>query len=107
MVDSSFYLLSTLHYLLPLGEDLNHLLYGGGQPVHLLLRVVEGEGGAGGGGDAEVLHDGLRAVVAGADGDDLLVEDGAHVVRVYLVDDEGHHARLLARRADDADALDA
>src|SRR5919205_1038206 len=106
MVKSRFYLPFTIYYLPPSGEDFDDLLHGRDEGVHLFPGVVEGEGGAGRGRDAEVLHDGLRAVVAGADGDALLVEDGAHVVRVHLVDDEGQHARLLARGADDAHALD-
>src|ERR1043166_3918876 len=90
----------------PLRKDLDDLLHRRGEAFDLFPRVVEGEGGARGGRHAEVLHDGLRAVVAGADGDALPVEDCAHVVRVNVVNDEGQYARLLARVADDADALD-
>src|SRR5918993_3118651 len=104
MVNSGFYSPLTGYYLL--AEDFDHFPHRGGEAVNLLLRVVEGEGGAGRGRHFEVLHDGLRAVVAGADGDALAVEDGAHVVRMHLFDDEGEDARLVARVADDADALD-
>src|SRR5919112_3274677 len=87
-------------------EDLDNFLHGADEAVHLPLRVVEGEGGARGRGHAEVLHDGLRAVVAGAYGYALLVEYRAHVVRVHVAHDEREHARLLARCPDDAHALD-
>src|SRR5205085_1520249 len=75
------------------------------EAVNFVSRVVEGEGGACGRGHAEVLHDGLRTVVAGAYGDALLVEYRSNVVRVNIVNDEREHARLLARVADYADAL--
>src|SRR5688572_19079908 len=50
-------------------EELHHLLQRGRERVHLGLGVVAAEGGPAGGGDLEALHDGLGAVVAGADGD--------------------------------------
>ena len=53
-----------------------------------------------------MLHHRLRTVVAGADGDALVVEYRADVVRMNPLNDEGEYARLLARRPDDADALD-
>src|SRR5215204_720690 len=53
-----------------------------------------------------MLHHRLRAVVTGADGNALVVEYRPDVMRVNPLDDEGKHARLLARRPDDADALD-
>src|SRR3954470_1728854 len=106
MVTGNFHLPFTIYYLPALAEDLHDLLHGPCEAVHFGLRVVEGEGGARGCGHAEVFHDGLRAVVARAYGYALLIEDGANVVRVYVAHDEGEHARLLARRADDAHALD-
>ena len=72
--------------------------------VELLAGVEAGERGAGGGRDAEALHHRLRAVVPGAHGDALAVEDRADVVRVDALEHEGEHARLLARRADEAQA---
>src|SRR5437763_593686 len=87
-------------------KHLDDFLHRRDEAVNFRLRVVEGEGGAGGGGHAEVLHDGLRAVMACAYGDALLVEYRADIVRVHLVNHKREHARLLARVADDADALD-
>src|SRR5437588_1510073 len=87
-------------------EDLYDFLHRCDEAVNFRLRVVEGKGGACGRGHAEVLHDGLRTVVAGAYGDALLVEYRSNVVRVNIVNDEREHARLLARVADYADALD-
>src|SRR4051812_30985962 len=106
MVSGSFHLPFTIYHLLALAEDFHDLLHGADEAVNFGLRVVEGEGGARGGGHAEVLHDGLRAVVAGANGYALLVENRAHVVRVNVAEDERQHARLLSRSADYADALD-
>src|SRR5437764_15242192 len=106
MVKSSFYLPLTIYHLLASAEDLYDFLHRRDEAVNFRLRIVEGEGGAGGGGHAEVLHDGLRAVVSGAYGDALLIEYRADIVRVHLVNHKREHARLLARVADDADALD-
>src|SRR5947209_5766308 len=89
-----------------LRKDLYDFLHRRDEAVNFRLRVIEGEGGARGGGHAEVLHDGLGAVVSGAYGDALLIEYRSNVVRMNVVNDEGEHARLLARVADDADAFD-
>ena len=42
--------------------------------------------------DAERLHHGLRAVVAGADADAVAAEDLGHVVRVHALERERHDA---------------
>ena len=52
------------------------------QEVDFGRRVVEVEAGPGAGGDAEAVVQRLRAVVAGADGDALLVEQLGDVVGV-------------------------
>ena len=54
------------------------------QQVDLGRRVVEIEARAGAGGDAEPIVQRLRAMVAGADGDAMLVEKLGHVVRMGL-----------------------
>ncbi len=65
-------------------------------------RVVEAERGAHRGRNAVARHHRLGAVVAGADRDALRVEDGADVVGVDAVHDEGQHRGLALRRADQA-----
>ena len=45
-------------------------------------------------------------MVAGPDGNALVVEHGAHVVRMHALDHERQHAGLLPRRADDAHAVE-
>src|SRR6476659_8193982 len=52
------------------------------QRVDIRLIAIEPEARPRGGGHAERVHQRLRAVVAGADGDVLFVEDGAEVVRM-------------------------
>lgn len=52
------------------GDDLGG---GCGEGVDVGFGVVEGEGGAGGAGDAEAGHERLTAVVTGADGDAHLI----------------------------------
>ena len=74
--------------------------------VDVFADVVEGEGGADGGFEAEAAEDGLGAVVAGADGDALLVEGGADVFGALAVEDEGDDAGFLGGGADDAEAGD-
>src|ERR1700759_1295590 len=89
-----------------LRKDLDYFVHRAGEGINLFLSVIESEGGARRRGHVEVLHDGLRAVMPGAYGDPLLIENRANVVRVYFVNHERENARLLARVADDADALD-
>src|SRR5690606_12771314 len=61
----------------------------------IVFVAVESEAGSCGGRDAEALHQWLRAVVAGANGDVLFVQDGPEIVRVNAVE----------READDAGAV--
>ena len=72
--------------------------------VDFLALVVEGQRHARGAGHAHALHGGLRAVVAGADGDAVAVEDGAEVVRVDAVEHEGDGGGALLGPADQAHA---
>ncbi len=62
-------------------------------------RVVEVEAGAGAGGDSEAVVEGPGAVVAGADGDALLVEQLGDVVRVWLVEREADEAGAVVGSA--------
>ncbi len=52
------------------------------ETLHVGRRVVHGEGGTRGGGDAELAHQRLGAVVPSADADALTAQDLADVVRV-------------------------
>ena len=79
-------------------EHLHDLPQAGHQRVDLLPGVVEGEGGARRGRDAEAVHHRLRAVMPRADRDPLVVEDRADVVGVDAVEDEGEDAGLLGAR---------
>src|SRR5204863_509628 len=74
------------------------------QSGRVFTRVVKRERSAGGGGDVEKLHHRLRAMVAGADGDALLVEYRADVVRMNALDSERQNARLVRGGADDLHA---
>ena len=76
------------------------------QAVDLLAGRVDAEAGAGRGGDAEAVHQQLGAVVAGADGDAVAVEDLGDVVGVDALELEGDRAEPLgaARRAEDPQA---
>ena len=72
-------------------DEVPGLVYGADQGVHFPGGVVEGERGAGGGGDTETSHQRLGAVVADADGDALGIEEGADVVGVHAVHGKGNH----------------
>lgn len=60
-----------------------------GEELDFVGGIVGGEGGANGAGGVEAAHEWLAAVVAGADGDSHLVDEGAEVVVVDAVDVEG------------------
>ena len=63
-----------------------------GQPVDVALVVVDAERSAHGPGEAELVHQRLRAMVADAHRDAVLVEHGADIVRVHAVDIEREDA---------------
>src|SRR5207247_10467460 len=67
-----------------LREDVQHLPEARREAVDFLGRVVHVERRPRGRGDVQALHEGLRAVVAGADRDPLDVGDGRYVVRVAV-----------------------
>lgn len=58
------------------------------QGIHFFLRVVQGEGGADCSADTQTVHQGLRTVMTGADGDAETVEQGADVEVVDLTNIE-------------------
>src|ERR1044072_475133 len=88
-----------------LRKDLDYFLDRFRQDIDFLLRVVEGKRSARSRGNLETLHDWLRAMMAGANGDALLIEDSANVVRMNIVDRERDHTQFFFRRADDAYAF--
>src|SRR3954452_13939213 len=79
--------------------DLPDAADGRGEPVDVLGRVVEVEARAVRGGDAELAHQRLAAVVAGADADAVEVEELGDVVGMHLA------TGGLDVEADDAGAL--
>ena len=89
-----------------LSEHVPHALDAGDEGVDLLLRVVEAEGGADRPLDAQPLHQRLRTMVPGADGDAEAVEQRAEVEVVDVADEEGDDAPLVRGFAEDAHALD-
>src|SRR6478736_9070903 len=69
-------------------ERLLHLVEPGDQPIDVVGNRIEIEARARRRGDAEPCHQGLRAVVARADGDALPVEDLRDVVGVHALEPE-------------------
>ncbi len=87
-------------------KNFNHFLNSLRQLVDFFARVVKSERRPRRRGNVEELHHGLGTVMSGADGDALLVEDRADVVRVDVFDGERQHAALFRCRADDSYACD-
>ena len=77
-----------------LSEHLSDAVEACHQGIHLFLRVVQGEGGADGAGNAETVHQGLRTVMTGADGYAETVEQGADVEVVDLTNIETYDCVL-------------
>lgn len=71
-----------------LREHLDNFLHRISKFIYFLTRIIEGKARASGRGYVEELHHGLRAVVAGADCNSLLVEDRTNIVRVHAFDRE-------------------
>src|SRR4051794_36096183 len=76
----------------------------GGERVEVLDRIVRGERRPHRRLVTEASKDRLGAVVTGADGDAFPVEHSTDLFRLLAVEDEGDHAGLLARRADELQA---
>ena len=74
-----------------LSEHLSDAVEACHQGIDFFLRVVQGEGGADGSGDAETVHQGLRTVMTGADGYAETVEQGADVEVVDSAEVEAYH----------------
>ena len=77
-----------------LSEHLSDAVEACHQGIYLFLRVIQGEGGADGSGDAETVHQGLRTVMTGADGNAEAVEQGADVEVVDLTNIETYDGIL-------------
>lgn len=67
-------------------EDADDLMEGLDEDVDVLLVVVNVKAGPDGVVHPEPIHQGLGAVVAGPDGDAVLVQDVGHVVGVSLLE---------------------
>ncbi len=87
-----------------LAQHVEGAFSGGEGGGYVVLGVIEGEGIAGGAGDAEGLHEGLAAVVSGADGDAHLVQQGAEVVVVDAGDDDGDEGAAVFAGTEDVHA---
>ena len=87
-------------------KDLPHAPERAHQRVDLVASVVHRQRCARGRGHAEAIHDRLRAVMTGADGDALAIHDRPDVVRVHPVEHERQDAGLPPRRADQAQSVD-
>src|SRR5215813_13956375 len=89
-------------------EEPLRLAYSLGQRAHLVHGVVQVERGPGAGLDAERPVQRPGAVVAGPDGDAVLVEYLADVVRVHAIDLEGDRGTPARRGAgpEDPHAVD-
>src|SRR5215469_4991550 len=91
-----------LHWSLRQAYGSRHELLGSAdgcrKTVDLFRDRVEIKARAARGRDAELAHQRLAAVVAGADRDPLEVEDLRHVVRVDALDVEHHDACAAIRR---------
>src|SRR5687767_9746011 len=81
-------------------KNLYYLLHRISQLIRLFPSVVKRERSTCGGGHIEKLHHRLGTVVASADRDALLVEDGSDVVRVDIFYLEREDARLFRGGAD-------
>ena len=77
------------------------LAQGVGQRVDVVGVVVQVQRRPGGGRHPEVAHERLGAVVAGADRDPVLVENGADVVGVNAIHHEGQNRRLVSVGTDE------
>src|SRR5512137_1076784 len=78
-----------------LPKDLLYLVNPLHQPVDLFRGGIEIKAGPRGGLDAELLMQRLGAVMPGAHGDTVPVEDLGDIVRVDVVQGEGRHPALL------------
>src|SRR5229473_7570092 len=89
-----------------LSEYLARAFDAGGKPIDFLEGVVERERGSGRRRQFEELHDRHGAVVAGSNGDAVLVKNGPKVVRMNAGDGEGNQACLVPGRTYDAQIRD-
>ena len=90
----------------PSGEEALHPHNGFAQALNVLEVVVKGEGGTCRGGHAVALEERLGAVVPGADGHAVGVEEGADVVGVDALHKKGEDGGLVRSGAEDAEPVD-
>src|SRR3954471_284148 len=93
------------HTQIRLRKNFNHLLNCLRKHVDFFPGVVEGKRSARGCRNLESLHDWLRAMMSSTHSNPLLVENGADVMRMNLVEHEREHARFLMRSANYSDAF--
>ncbi len=76
------------------------------EAIHFASRVVKIKTGAGGGGDAELFVQRLRAVMANADGHALLISEGSEIQRVHIFKNKTHQTTAFRRWPKNAYALE-
>src|SRR5690606_3988396 len=86
-------------------EHLFHLPYAGYQCIDIGSGVVQGEGGAHRTGYPKSAHERLRAVVASPHGDAETVQDGAGIVGMHVIHEEGHHRGLVGGLTVESDSV--
>src|SRR6266498_3539105 len=69
-------------------ENFNNLFNCPRQHVHFFLRIIKSKRRPRGGWNIKPMHDGLRAVMPGAKINTFLIEDGANVMRVNILNHE-------------------
>src|SRR6266436_63303 len=87
-------------------KDLDDSFNRSRQHVNFFFCVVESKRSARGCRHIEPLHHRLRAMMPGTHGDAFLIEDGANVVRMDIIDNERQDTELLTSCADDAYTFD-
>jgi hypothetical protein len=76
------------------------------QYINLFLSIIESKRRSRCGGNIEALHNGLGAVMAGANGYALLIEDRSNVMWMNVVNHKRKHAGLLPRGSDNPYTFD-
>src|SRR5688572_15338710 len=61
-------------------KDAGRLLQGHSEGIHVFTRIVEVEAGPGRSAHTQVAHEGLAAMVPGANGDPFLIQEGTDIV---------------------------
>ena len=88
-----------------MSEHLAYALYAFNKNVYLLLCVIHGKRGSHRALYAETYHEGLGAVVTGANGYAETVEQRAHVEMVDVAYEERNHGVFIIGRAEESDTV--